>query len=235
MAASNVPTNLFGRVSRALPQNVPDTNGTDMRYGRYGEPYVIPMFADLNPLVDEGSYFVTNNGQAAGLANSAATGFVATTPEIVIFNGWGVSDPAAKRIYLDFVRLIQAGTFTAGTSVQIAIVLDSISRYSSGGTELTANIAPSNITVGAVSKARVFVGAITALAAGSAAKQVVGQRYLKLAIAAVNDIYELRLDRADTYSLAPGAYTVQSLPAVSIGPQESALIYMWQPSATAVG
>jgi hypothetical protein len=37
-------------------------------------------------LADEGSYFLANNNSQTGILSSAATGFVATTPALVIYN-----------------------------------------------------------------------------------------------------------------------------------------------------
>lgn len=226
-------------VDRTKPH--PELDGTDVdpRLSRYREQMMVPSILTKHPLADEGSYFVANNGQT-GIATAAApVAFSATNPFLVIFNGANPSDDFAPRLYLDYAMLMVTAAGTAGTSVQIAITKDLGNRYTSGGTDLTLAIANTGPTSSG-SLTRVYAGNITASAASSNAKTVVGNRTLKNMTApapTIGDQYTLRSGAADMaenliYSNAGTTLTqvlnmTQSVPPIIIGPNESLLIHLW--------
>src|SRR6266404_1764008 len=134
-----------GLVQRALPSLNPDSSNNDVaaRFGSYGELYNQPLVRKSHNLADEGSYFIINNGQT-GITPPLATGFVATTPALVIYN----NDTLSRRLYLDYINLTSLVAVTATTSVVgeanafFAAVIDNGNRYSSGGTVLPAPVNP---------------------------------------------------------------------------------------------
>jgi hypothetical protein len=228
-----------GRVSRLLPQANVDggREGEPIRIGRYDEQYTLPLVRKQHLLVDEGSYFVTNNAQT-GLATPAVAAFGATTPLCVISN---TDSPgtAAKRLYLDYLALITtaAGSWaSAGVNLQAAIYLDQSDRYTSGGTDISANIVSPNMDGPARNSiAKVRFGNITAAAATGAVRAICGLRILRPAVSAtVADVVgETKLlNFGGVEAMLNGSITVAAanmisvpLPAIVIGPQQCALIY----------
>lgn len=234
---SGIDANNRGVVSRALPQAAYDNITATQRLGRYQEEYVIPIVRKQHALADEGTYFTTNNAQA-GLATAAApTTFSATNPFLLIYNSDSPSNPAYRRIYLDFATLIATAAGTAGASVQAAVTIDSTNRYSSGGTNLTANIVSPNMDIGARSSvANVYAGNITASAASAAARTTVGNRFLKTGIPVVGDQYCVNFGAVENlFSIATATLTFssQSVAPCIIGPGQSALVHLWLPTQSA--
>src|SRR3954463_1039360 len=128
-----------GIVQRALPTFNQDSTNNDVsvRQAAYGEVYTQPLVRKQHNLADEGSYFVATNNQT-GIVPTYGTSLVATSPFISIYNS-----NAVARLYLDYIALVAiaagAQTTTAGYTA-ISVVTDSINRYTSGGSALTANI-----------------------------------------------------------------------------------------------
>jgi hypothetical protein len=192
-------------------------------------------------LADEGAYFVANNAQT-GVAMTTTVAFSATAPFLIIQN---TAAAGGKKIYLDYLDLVTtaAGSAASGlTLIQAAVYLDSILRYSSGGTNLTANIVCPNVSLSPTSVAAVYVGAITA-AAASAARAVCGLRTIRPTVSGtVADVVgDTKHFSFGGGALAHGgmAITVASpnvipvqMPPIVIGPQQSALIHLFYAAAT---
>lgn len=228
---------LRGLVSRALPTANPDSQNQDVgtRLGRYGEGAVLSYVRKQHLLADEGSYFVTNNGQS-GIASPAVASFGATTPMCIIQNQDTIG---GRRLYLDYLLLVTTaagGWASAGVNEQIMIYLDNGLRYSSSGTALTANIVSPNMDLStAKSVASVYFGAVSATAASSLARAVCGLRILRPAVSAtVADVVgELKIiNFGGVESTINGSITVANAnqiphpaPPIVIGPQQSCLIY----------
>lgn len=222
-------------VDRTRPHAELDGTDMDPRLSRYREQMVVPSVCTKHPLADEGSYFVTNNAQT-GIANAAApTSFSATNPFILIYNNGTPSDDFAPRFYIDYAMLLATAAGTGGTSVQFAITKDRGNRYTSGGTDLTANI--SNVgPTSMASLARVFAGNITASAASASARTIIGNRFFKGAIPVAGDQYSVRFGPAgvsDIISISTILANTQNLPPIVLGPDESLLIHLWLPAQSA--
>lgn len=230
---------MTGEVDRTKPHAELDGTDIDMRLSRYRELQIMPVMFTKHPLVDEGSYFAVNSAQT-GIATAAApTVFSATNPFLVIYNACDPSDDFALRYYLDYAMLLATATGTGATSIQFAITLDTGNRYTSGGTDLTSSVKSCGPT-SMGSLARVYAGNLTASAATSSAKTIIGNRVMKTATApapTVNDQYVVRFGSPsvpDMASLAgTGTLSVNSLPPVIIGPNQSALIHLWFPAQSA--
>src|SRR5262249_32533032 len=149
-----------------LPQPVTDTADQEVRLTKYGDVSVSSVVRKQHALADEGTYFITNNAQT-GIATPTATTFAATTPMVIISNTDSAGNGQnAKRIYLDYIDLVTtaAGSFASGgVNLQTAVVIDNSLRYSSGGTDITANIVSPNMDVAKrTSVATVQFGSLTA-------------------------------------------------------------------------
>jgi hypothetical protein len=185
---------------------------------------------DLNSLADEGSYFAAMTATpstAYNLTGATQTAFVATTPTILIFNNELAN--SYKRYYLDTARICWVAAPTAPTAVHGCVIVDTGNRYSSGGTALV--VANVNDDDSKSSLATVYGGAITAVAA-SANVRYLHRFTLSSAIPAAGETYELAFGEQ---SLMTSAQKGAAVGPVVIGPQQSALIYLWLPSQTATG
>lgn len=203
----------------------------NLRVGAYGDLVAMLMGQAKINLADEGSYFTVNNAQS-GLATAAApTSFSATNPFLIIYN-----KDTIKNIYLDYAALIATAAGTAGASVQAAVVLDAGNRYSSGGSDISANVVNANGIIGDGSVAKVYGGNLTASAPTSAARTIVGQRALKGAIPVAGDNYLVKFgsdDMAMMIAAATLTWSMQPVPPLIVGPNMSALLYIWLPSQSA--
>jgi len=228
-------------VDRTKPHAELDGTDIDPRLSRYREQMVISSIPTKHPLADEGSYFVTQNAQT-GIATAAApTTFSATNPFILIYNGCNPSDDFATRLYLDYIMLLVSAAGAGSTSVQFAITKDIGNRYTSGGTDLTSNIATTGPTsLGTLT--RVYAGNITAAAASGNVKTVVGNRIFKIMTApalTIGDEYTARFGATNivesmqylnnSTTLTSIVNNTKNLPPVVIGANESFLLHLWLP------
>jgi hypothetical protein len=153
----------------------------------YGEPFVIPLVRKQHALADEGTYYTTNNAQT-GIASPTGTSFSATVGLLTVTNTDTPGSPTAKRLYIDNIVLVctAAGSWaSAGVNLQGVITVDTGDRYSSGGTDISANIVNPNFdgpTRASIAKVR--CGALTLTSATGAARTVVGLRILRPAVSA---------------------------------------------------
>jgi hypothetical protein len=232
-----------GRVSRNLPQADTDgvRDGEPVRVGRYDEQFVIPIIRKQHALVDEGSYFITTNASQTGILSSPATAWVATTPACIIYNQDSPNQPAPKRINLDYINLcttVVGSAASALVNVQMAIYTDLGNRYTSGGTEITANIMSPSTDLPKNSLAKVYFGAITAAAATGNVKAVVPLRVVRPCVSTtvVDVVGETKwfnfggVEGAlnGSITIANANFITVPLPAIQIGPGYCALIYIWQ-------
>lgn len=234
------PRTLIGAiVQRLLPTPFVDDRDSDRpaRAARYGELFGLNPIRKQHLLADEGSYFVTNNAQT-GIASPAVAVFGATTPLAIVANTDTVS-ASAKRIYLDYMTMVTtaAGSFaSAGVNLQLAVYIDGVDRYTSGGTDISTNIVSPNMDVSARSSvAKVRFGNITATAATGAVRAICGLRILRPVVSAVvaDVIGETKqLNFGAVENTMNGNIVVANanniplpLPPIIIGPQQCALIY----------
>jgi hypothetical protein len=158
-------------------------------------------------LADSGVYRTVANAQTGLASPTTGTSFSATQAFLTIYN----NDAAGgKRIYLDYITLTCTAAGTAATSIQAAIVVDSGNRYSSGGTSLTANLVNPNMDAPSSTIALINGGNLTATAATSAARTIVGQRALKPAIGVSGDNYTITFGGVDKLVSIQTATTTMS-------------------------
>lgn len=188
---------------------------------------------------DAGKYFVaTNPTPGTGIVSAAVTSLADTTPYLVIKN----NNPVASgiKMYLDFWRLTLTAAGGGGTVRNMTFKLDSsqtTTRYSSGGSVIGAGVNVNADSTNA-SNAQVYLGAVTAAAAGSA--RIIGHVMMREIIEIVNDTFVFDFGPAQhqaAANLATGGTATTSryfsMPPVVIGPQEHFLAHYWGGSLTA--
>jgi hypothetical protein len=237
--------------SRQLPSAYVDGNVSVARGSRYGETATLPLVRKSHTLADEGTYFVVNNAQT-GILENVATGYVATTPTLVIANTGSTVSASAPNIYLDYVDLVASAAGVTATAVSgkwQAVVVDTGNRYSSGGTNLSSKIVRPNLNYASGgSVANIYFGAVTATAATASARTIVGQRLFRLPVTAttapdvIGDRFRLEFGSVEseppvqigtTGALMANAYqSTAKIPPIVIGPGQCALIYTWTACTT---
>jgi hypothetical protein len=231
-----ISTLLQGFVGRALPtvQSQDGANAlANIRLDQRGNTYANLRIPTKHVLCDEGTYFTANNAQTGIATGATPTAFSATNPFITIANQASASVPGAPRIYLDYVTLLATAAGTAGASVQVAVYVDNIIRYTSGGTALTP---VKTNSAGLASVAQVYAGNITAAAAGGQVRAIVGNRYLKGAIPVAGDTYTMQagsVDSTTSFGVSTILFSLQNMPPVIVNPGETALVHLWLPSQSA--
>lgn len=162
---------IYGVTRRALPTKSSDAVQQQTRLSGYGEQVVIPLTSGTYPLADEGSYFRAVNATiGTGIIHALTTSWSATAALFCLRN---TDAEGAKRVYIDYVRLVTGATaigMTAATSIEAAITIDNTNRYSSGGTSITptnVNMDSSTATIAAIN-----FGAVVLSAASGSVRQV---------------------------------------------------------------
>jgi len=234
---------LKGWVSRNRPQAQIDNQPDIMRFSRYKDAYVIPVVRKQHALADEGTYFVANANAQAGILGSAATGFVATTPILTVYNSDSPSNQGAVRVHVDFLNLVTTvvGSAASGlVNLQAALYIDQgPDRYTSGGTDLTNNIVNVNMDVGQrVSVAKVRFGAITATAATGSVRAISPLRIIRPAVSGtvLDVVGEVKwFNFGGVEGMLSGSMTAANanfipvpMPPVVLGPNQQMLLYLWQ-------
>jgi hypothetical protein len=186
---------------------------------------------EIRASVEQGTYNkVVNATYGTGIAMGIVTSFADTTPTMIIKN-----TSATKKIIPHYIRLICTVAGATTTSSRVALVLDTANRYSSGGTDLTANIVNAATNAGNSSIADVKFGAITATAAS--AKRQVCNLQIKTQAApcwVVGDELTIKFGDAPDSTTLNGAATVNITknvgPVVLAGSNHSLLVHMWNPA-----
>jgi len=99
-------------VAEELPPATPDQEktGVFVRGGTYGEQYVLSPVPTKHMLADEGTYFTTSSAAFYQpdytLTYPIYQNFLDTMPFIYVQNNDNTSNPSAKRIYLDYIKVV---------------------------------------------------------------------------------------------------------------------------------
>lgn len=148
------------------PLYVDGISNVPARFNKMGEA-VVQAFSPNNA-AEEGSRFVTTNPTLGTpiATTTSITAFTVASPVMVLQNRNGIG---GANITLDYLRLLLSQVPTSATAWNWAAVLDTVNRWTSGGSQLT----PANVnTGGAASGLAVFFGALVAPAAGVSARTV---------------------------------------------------------------
>ena len=131
---------------KVLPQaNVDSANAvTNVRLGTYGEVAVNNYLNKKHALAGEGTLFSTCNVPGSGVTIPTATGYANTAGMFFFQNNNIAGGPTA---YLDYLKLMVAGTFTSMTGFRYAVWLDLITNMLITTNHVTA-ITPQNVNRG---------------------------------------------------------------------------------------
>ena len=231
---ANSTVNPLSIVSRPLPQYTPDQMEAIPRLGRYREQIVQPLWSTLHSLADEGSFFIATNPTPGTAIAAALNAAVSETAGYywLLKNNDVQGAPGAKRAYLSYLRLIQGGTVPASaTAGHFFLKLDTIPRYTSGGTQLT----PVNVNGDAntTSIAQTYAGALTTAAAGASAR-LLARGVLRSVIPVINDEWILVAggnEAANSGALSGAAALRMSIaiPPIVLAPQQTLGLQLWFP------
>lgn len=265
---------VYGLVARAKAAAIKDSLQAQQRLSARGDSYTVQLGDSHNALSDEGSYFkaitsfVSTTGTApswtaiAGHHTTTASAFNAVNPVFTITN---TQPNDGKSLFMDYARLhvtslsaatgssvnITTGSITA-TGVRGAVVIDTVSRYISGGNSITPN--NSNVNNQSNSAAKFMVGNIGASVGAAEANRLivssptstartVAISFFKTAsagsstspIPTAGDTYAMDFgDHISSYNsfttLTSGSKTATaSTGPVVVGPGHSLLYYLWYP------
>ena len=226
----------LGVVSRALPGINQDGTQAPSRLGRYGDQMVQTLAGSkLDGLAGEGSYFVATNATlgTALTGTAAPTAFSATVALVSIFNA---AAAGGKRLHLDWLLLSPKAAGTSGTSFSFAMSGDRTNRYSSGGTAITP--VNTNMDSDTTSIATMYVGAVTAAAAGASVRRL-NHGALRTVIKVIGDQYLFTFGNSSPVVAGiPLEGTLQAAihtpcPPVVLGPGHSFLLHEVAPAQAA--
>ena len=231
---------IYGKTGRALPTKIADATNQLARFGSYGEQYVLPLGQPTMTLADEGTYFKAVNATiGTGIIHALTAAWSATAALFCLRN---TDAEGAKRLYLDYVRLVTGATaigMTAATSIEVAVTLDNTNRHSSGGTLITP--ANANMDSATASIASLNFGPEVLSAASGSVRQIARAAFARRAAPAMVTGDQFLFDFGDvtgqsisvagsaTPATAPSAFSVHMGPAV-IGGGDSLNFHLWYPA-----
>lgn len=231
-----------GIVRRALPSPNADAGEVYARMGRFQEAYVLNPLPQRLVAADEGSYFIAQNptpGTAIQL-NANITSFADTNGLFLFKNTQSASTASAKRIYLDYIKLIVAGTApTATVSMHFAFkrgTTDRTPSSSSAYTTLTPINACSEYGNTSICTPLSFANAaaMTLIASGSSEK-FTGRATIPTGLGVTGDEYMVKFGGepvasgrggAAVRATDPGQIFTYAPPQI-IEPAEFLAVHMW--------
>lgn len=227
---------LSGLVNRVRPSRSADGTNVLARQGRYGEVMVVPITLGTYGIADEGSYFkATNPTPGTGIAAAITAAYSATAAYINVRN----TDAAGgKRMYFDYLTLLNTVVPATSTSVQLVVTIDNpgTARYASGGSLIAGVNANMDDTTASV--ANIHAGAVV-LNAASGSARMISRGVLKGAIPVVNDTLMIQFGNAGNIggALTGGPIGVtDDVGPVVVGPQQDLNVHIYYPgNATTAG
>lgn len=186
---------------------------------------------------DEGNYYLATNptpGTPIVMVQQIAASTDASAV-MLINNQWPATDPLDHRIYLQYLKMQAAGTYTSAVSSQFAFRGDAVTRTTSAGSLIVpVNI---NMDAGMMSRAQVYFGALVASAVSSGARTLC-KGIIDYAIPIVGDqwVFTFGDSAMPTNVLAATAIKQVTVPCgpIILGPQQSVALNLWFPSIGAV-
>jgi len=231
--------NPAGLISRGLPQPIADGQTPIIpRWGRYREQTVIPLYPNFAALCDEGTYYTaTNATPGTAVSYSITAAFADTAAMITMRNGDGTG---GKRLYLDYIRIIQGATVPASsTAGQFACKLDVSLRATAGTTSTPQN---PNLDVSQSASIMDFRFTPTVTAASGAAR-LVSRGVMRSVLPVINDEWVFAFGTVEkSAGILLGGTVAQRMiipcPPVILGPgnNHTFLLHVWFPgNATTAG
>jgi hypothetical protein len=167
--------NAWGLAGQALPGIVSDNAYNAIRTDRRGAVYTHTLGKPVYAMADEGSYFYASNPTpGTGIAGIAATGAFSDAESLLLIKN---DNTDGKRVYLDWLKLRVTAAGTDGTDHHFVSKIDSVARYTSGGSAIT----PVNVNMDstATSGCTMYFGALVTTATTTA--RLVGNGVLRRA------------------------------------------------------
>jgi hypothetical protein len=223
---------VFGKVGRAQPTTVvSDTSQVQQRVTGYGDLVTTQLGDNHSALADEGSYFKACSVPGTPVAGALTQSFTATAPLLTITNG---GTAGGKRIFIDYIRIIQNVIGASATSAQCVAVLEPLARTSTLGTNITPVNVNSDSTTASICGSTGFrFGAITAGAATASTRTILRHNFKIASAPVVGDMYSMDFGEHMSGAAALTGTTATVYPAsvgpVAIGGGHVFLFYIWFP------
>ena len=181
----------------------------------------------------EGSHFVARNPTPGTgiIGHAAPTTLDDTKPLLHIKNTAAVNSGVV--IILDYIRLRLTTAGTASTNVRFDMKVDTVARYTSGGSALVPTGV--NLNSNAASVAQVYYGAVIAPAAGANIRVLDGVE-ARPVIGVVGDMYTLNFGGPTHHATAlitsgtAICHATYNFHPVIIGPGQTFLLHQWSAS-----
>jgi hypothetical protein len=210
----------------ALPTEVADGTLIAAATDEFG---VLHHRDEIRAAAEQGTYYrAVNSTLGTGIAMGIQTAFSDTANVLAILR----NTSSTKKIIPHYIRLICTVAGATTTSSRAALITDVINRYTSGGTDLTANIVNSATNAANASIADLKFGALTAAAVS--AKRQIANMSLKTQAApcwTAGDEVTFRfadgVDSQTTNGAATISITKYVGPCVLAGLNHSLLLHMW--------
>lgn len=173
-----------------MHRNLPSKQSDSVFGYAQGDGYGAVRVAPPGPrfFADEGTYFVAANATpGTGLAGHAAPTDVTSVLKPLVQIKNGTSPANRKRLYLHYIKLTVTAAGTGGTNVQFAEEIDTGTRYTSGGTQLTPLCPNYDADNPSSSDIVIFAGAVVAPAANT--NREIGSGIVRTVIPVVGDTY----------------------------------------------
>lgn len=184
---------------------------------------------------EQGTYFKACNATlGTGIAAGIQTAFSATANVLLLMR----NGSATKKVIPHYLRLINTVAGATTTSSRLAVAVDTANRYSSGGTDLSAQVVNAHSGLAPTTAVDVIrFGAVTA-AAASAARYLANVQLKTQAAPCWTVGDEVRIVFAPGWGIAPqqlSGSTPMSIvrnvgPVVLSGQNHCLLVHMWNPA-----
>lgn len=219
------------KTGSAIPTRSGDAAQLQPRSDLYGASHVRN---ELLAWAEEGSYFkATNPTMGTGIAQTIQASFAASNAIASLRN-----TSLTKAIIPHYMRLICTVAGASATSSQLAVIADTVNRYSSGGSDLTSQIACANTALGPASIADLRFGALTCAAA--VLPRILGRCVLKTATAPALTVGDEIIIAFGDASLSPSSGQTSGAspltivknigPMVLAGQNHTLLFHLWNPA-----
>lgn len=174
----------------AIPAAVADGTNKAARSDAFG---AIHTRNEVLAWAEEGSYFrATNATMGTGIAMGIQTTFSATANVLFAMR----NGSSTKKVIPHYIRLVCTVAGASTTASNLAVVMDTATRYSSGGTDLSAQVVNANSGLAPTTAVdQIRFGALTCSAASAA--RIVGRCILRTQTApcwAVGDEVRIHFD-----------------------------------------
>lgn len=230
--SATTPTLSHGTVRRTNPGTTNDDVQLVNRSARHGEQFVMDAASRKN-MSNSGFYFLACTATpGTGIIDHASiTSYDATKPCLLIKNTATATE--GTRIVLDKLKKLVSVAGAAASSFRYEWRVDTVNRYTSGGTALVAR--KTNTGATGIGKALIYTGAIVAPAASSD-ERILSNGVLRQGLGAAGDEFNFIFGGDPQFCLTPlttaiAKHVIDVAPIV-LEPGSTALLYVYGASQT---